>query len=70
MSPKDTVTPLSAISGNTRIRGNGKITPSQKLKENAAQKKDDYLVLKDMPDADVKMIPEAQLGSQPSDKRS
>ena len=69
MSPKDIVTPLSAISENIRIRGDSRIILSQKLKENAAQKRDSYLVLKDMPDIDVKIIPEAQLGSQPSDKR-
>ena len=58
MSPKNVVTPLSAISRHTRTRGNDKKTPSQKLKENAAQTRDGCQVLEDMLDVDVEVIPE------------
>ena len=62
MSPKTTATPLSTASGNSRTNGAGK--ESQKVRENEAQKRagfsdiDGFSLLKDMPDADVAMIPE------------
>ena len=68
MSPKSTATPLSTASGNSRTRGSGK--KSQKAKENEAQKKDGFLVLEDMPDTNITMIPETQLESQPSTEAS
>ena len=68
MTPKSTATPLLAMSGNSRTRGSGK--KSQKAKENEAQKKDGFLVLEDMPDTDITIIPETQLEPQSSTEAS
>ena len=74
MSPKTIAIPLSIASGNSRIRGAGK--KSQKLRENEAQKKagfsdtDGFLVLEDMPDANITMIQEIQLVPQSSNGAS
>ena len=59
---------ISTASGNSRTRGSGK--KSQKAKENEAQKKDGFLVLEDMLDTDITMIPETQLEPQPSTEAS
>ena len=65
MGPKSITTPHLTARGNSRARGAGK--KSQKVRENEAQKKvgfldiDGFSVFKDMPDADIIMIPETQL---------
>ena len=59
MSPKAIKTPLLTASGNSRIRGSGK--KSQKVKENKAQKEKGLIILKNLSDTDILIIPETQL---------
>ena len=62
MSLKIIVTPLLIVSGNSRTRGSRE--KSQKAKENEAQKKDGFLILKDMSNTDIIINPETQLEPQ------
>ena len=56
MSPKATKTPLSTVSGNSRTKSSGK--KLQKVKKNEAQKEENLIILEDLSNTDIIIIPE------------